>query len=108
MVKVKRVAAVVLVVVLLTVFAACDSGITGKWRSTSEKHTQLAFSSSGKVSMSADGITMSGTYSALGDKLVMTLDAPDGEMYVIEAIYKIEGKKLYLENNKGQVEVFER
>ncbi|MBE6753990.1 MAG: hypothetical protein E7559_06555 [Ruminococcaceae bacterium] len=108
MAKAKRAVAIVLVLLLMLMCTACQSGITGKWRSTSEKHTQLAFSSSGKVTMSADGITMAGSYTAEGDRLVMTLNAPDGEVYIIEAVYTIDGKKLYLENKKGQVEVFER
>lgn len=105
----RRMAAVTLVVILVLSLVGCGSdGLTGKWRSTSEKKTQLAFSSTGRVTMSADGIELAGQYSVSGDKLEMALNAPDGELYVIDAIYRVEDRKLYLQNEKGQIEVFVR
>ena len=103
----KLTAAALIAAIVLTL-CACSSDITGRWRSTSEKQTQLAFSASGKVTMSADDIELSGTYTAEDGVLKMTLAAPDGELYVIEATYEVSDKKLYLTNSKGQIEVFER
>ncbi len=101
---------VVLCAMLLTLvlLVGCGSELSGKWRSTSEKETQLAFSSTGRVTMSADGIELSGTYTTEGENLTMVMSAPDGNTYNIEAKYTIEDKTLTLENNKGQVETFIR
>ena len=104
----KRAVAILMAIVLIASLMGCGTDLTGKWRSTSEKRTQLAFSSGSKVTMSADGIELSGTYTAVNGELTMTMTAPDGEVYVIEASYEISDKKLYLENDKGQIEVFER
>ena len=101
-------AALLLAAVMLFVLAGCGSELRGKWRSTSEKHTQLTLSAAGRAEMSADGITLTGTYAAEDGRLVMTLLAPNEEVYVIEASYELHDDYLYLENSKGQVEVFQK
>ena len=106
--KRSRAALIIMTAALLLLLTGCGSELSGKWHSTSEKATQLVFSSTGRVTMSADGITLSGVYSAEGDRLTMVLDAPDGNTYTITATYWITGKQLSIENDKGQVEVFER
>ena len=106
--KAARAAIAAVMIAALLLLTACGSGISGKWHSTSEKGTQLAFSSTGRVTMSAEGIELTGVYSEEGDRLVMQLDAPDGESYTISATYWIEDKKLYMQNDKGQTEIFER
>ncbi len=106
--KPARVAAVILLLALMLTLVGCKSEITGKWRSTSEMRTELSFSATGRAEMSADGVTLTGTYEAEEGYLVMTLLAPNDEVYVIEAKYELHEDYLYLENSKGQVEVFER
>ena len=106
--KKRLAAAVVMIAAALVLLTGCGSELSGKWHSTSEKATQLVFSSTGRVTMSAEGVTLSGVYSTEGDRMTMVLDAPDGRTYTISATYWIQGKELYLENDKGQVEVFER
>jgi len=93
---------------MIFVLAGCSSELTGKWRSTSEQRTELSFSATGRAEMSADGITLTGTYEAEDGYLVMSLLAPNDEVYIIEAKYELVDDYLYLENSKGQVEVFER
>ena len=100
--------AVLLLTACLLILTACGSGLPGKWHSTSERGTQLAFSSTGRVTMSAEDIELNGVYTEEGDRLVMQLEAPDGESYTITATYWIQDKALFLENEKGQVERFER
>jgi len=106
-----------LAVRLSTLFAAlllvlslcgCDEELVGKWRSTSEKETQLIFAATGKVTMSADGLELAGTFTDDGQNLVMSLTAPNGQNYIIEATYTIKDGELHLENSKGQVEIFVR
>lgn len=100
-----------LLAALLLMFAlsGCrEESLVGKWHSTSEKQTQLIFAATGKVTMSADGIELAGAYTDDGTNLVMSLTAPNGEIYVIEATYTIEDGELHLENSKGQVEIFLR
>ena len=92
----------------LLALTGCGSELRGKWRSTSEKHTVLTLSAAGRAEMSADGITLTGTYEAEDGRLVMTLLAPNEEIYVIEASYELTDDYLYLENAKGQVEVFQK
>ncbi|MBE6759078.1 MAG: hypothetical protein E7554_03195 [Ruminococcaceae bacterium] len=96
--------------VLLMVFtlSGCGDSLIGKWRSTSEKETQLIFVSTGKVTMSDNDIELTGTFRDDGQNLVMSMTAPNGEKYVIEATYTIVDGELHLENSKGQVEVFVR
>jgi|GEM_PF-1571616 len=103
-----RICAVILSAVMLLCLCGCEEKLTGKWRSTSEKETQLVFASTGKVTMSADGLELSGTYTDDGENLVMSLTAPNGEVYIIEATYVIIDDELRLENPKGQVEIFVR
>lgn len=104
----QRVTAVLAAIVLVISLCGCSESLIGKWRSTSEKETQLIFVSTGKVTMSADGIELNGTFTDDGQKLVMSLTAPHGETYLIEATYRIVDGELHLENSKGQVEVFVR
>ena len=95
-------------VVMLLALAGCGNELTGKWRSTSEQRTELTLSATGRAEMSADGITLTGTYDAEDGYLIMSLLAPNDEVYIIEAKYELTDDYLYLENSKGQVEVFER
>lgn len=107
--RIMRTAAVLTAAVLcLLMLTACETELTGKWHSTSELRTELSFSATGRAEMSADGITLTGTYEAEEGYLIMTLLAPNDEVYVIEATYELTEEYLYLENSKGQVEVFER
>jgi len=106
--KTVRLAALFCAFIMLLSLTACGSELTGKWRSTSEKHTQLNLSATGRAEMSADGITLTGTYEAENGVIKMTLLAPNEEVYVIEAFYELNEDYLYLENSKGQVEVFQR
>ena len=103
-----RIVSVLAALVLLLSLCGCKESIIGKWRSTSEKETQLIFVSTGKVTMSADGIELTGTFTDDGENLVMSLFAPNGEEYRIEATYTIADGELHLENPKGQVEIFVR
>lgn len=106
--KMVRLTALLLAVLMLLSLTACGSELSGKWRSTSEKHTQLNLSATGRAEMSADGITLTGTYEAENGMIKMTLLAPNDEVYVIEAFYELNDDYLYLENSKGQVEVFQK
>lgn len=83
-----------------------NSDLAGKWTSTSETGTYLSFSSTGKVIMSGDGVTLSGTYTADGTTLKMKLNAPNDTVLDITAQYKVEENKLSLTNELGYVEVF--
>lgn len=93
---------------MLLCLCGCEEKLAGKWRSTSEKETQLVFASTGKMTMSADGLELTGTYTDDGKNLVMSLTAPNGNTYRIEATYLILDSELRLENSKGQVEIFVR
>ena len=103
-----RITAALMALLLMLSLCGCEEELVGKWHSTSEKGTQLIFSSTGRVTMSADGIELSGTYTDDGTNLVMSLTAPNGETYVIQAVYTIVDSQLHLENPKGQVEIFVR
>lgn len=103
-----RIAAGLAALLLLFSLCGCGESLIGKWRSTSEKETQLIFVSTGKVTMSADGIELNGTFTDDGQNLVMSLIAPNGEEYRIEATYSFKDDELHLENSKGQVEIFVR
>jgi len=103
-----RICAVLAAVAILLCLCGCEEELTGKWRSTSEKETQLIFASTGRMTMSADGIELTGTYSDDGENLIMSLTAPNGEVYLIEATYVITDSELRIENSKGQVEIFVR
>ena len=87
---------------------ACGAGseLAGKWTSTSSIGTHLSFSSTGKVVMSGDGVTLSGTYTADGSTLKMTLTAPNDTVLEIEAKYEVQDNRLSLTNELGYVEVF--
>jgi len=108
MTKALRLLAVICLAAIVLTMTACGSELTGRWHSTSEKRTELNLSATGRAEMSADGITLTGTYEAKDGYLVMSLLAPNGEVYVIEATYELTDDYLYLENSKGQVEVFTR
>jgi len=103
-----RLSAVLMVLVMLFALCGCEEELVGKWHSTSEKGTQLIFAATGKVTMSADGIELTGTFTDDGENLVMSLIAPNGTEYIIEATYVISDGELHLENSKGQVEIFVR
>lgn len=103
-----RITALVLCMAAVLLLSGCGEELTGKWRSTSEKETQLVFSASGKVILSDESIELNGTYTADGKNIVMSLTAPNGEVYMIEAIYTLTDDELLLENSKGQVERFVR
>ena len=106
--RIVKLTALALALLALLSLAGCGSELRGKWRSTSEKRTQLTLSAAGRAEMSADGITLTGTYDAEDGRLIMTLLAPNEEVYVIEATYELHDDYLYLENSKGQVEVFQK
>lgn len=103
-----KLSAVLMVLLLLFSLCGCEEELVGKWHSTSEKGTQLIFAATGKVTMSADGIELTGTFTDDGENLVMSLIAPNGTEYIIEATYVIVDGELHLENSKGQVEIFVR
>ncbi len=103
-----RVAAAFGALLILLSLCGCGDSLIGKWRSTSEKETQLIFVSTGKVTMSADDIELTGTFTDDGQNLVLSLIAPNGREYRIEATYTITDGELHLENSKGQVEIFVR
>lgn len=103
-----RISALLAALLLVLSLCGCEEELVGKWRSTSEKETQLIFAATGKVTMSADGLELTGTFTDDGQNLVMSLTAPNGQNYVIEATYTIEDGELHLENSKGQVEIFVR
>lgn len=103
-----RISALLAALLLLLALCGCEEELVGKWRSTSEKETQLIFAATGKVTMSADGIELTGTFTDDGENLVMSLTAPNGAEYIIEATYTIVDSELHLENSKGQVEIFVR
>ena len=103
-----RISAALAAAAILLALCGCSEELVGKWRSTSEKETQLIFAATGRVTMSADDIELSGTFTDDGENLVMSLVAPNGQTYVIEATYTIVGNELHLENAKGQVEIFVR
>jgi len=106
--KVARLFALVFAAVMVISLVGCGPELAGRWKSTSDEKTQLAFSSLGKVTMSAEGIELTGTYTAEEGELEMVMTAPNGEVYIIEAKYEIDDNKLYLENSKGQIELFTR
>ncbi len=103
-----RFTAILAALAMLLILCGCEETLIGKWRSTSEKGTQLIFVSTGKVTMSADGLELTGTFTDDGENLVMSLTAPNDEVYLIEATYVIINDELHLENSKGQVEIFVR
>lgn len=103
-----RILAALAALLMVLSLCGCEEELTGKWRSTSEKETQLVFASTGRMTMSADGLELNGTYTDDGKNLVMSLTAPNGEVYRIEAAYVITDSELRLENPKGQVEIFVR
>ena len=103
-----RITAALAALLLLLTLCGCKESLIGKWRSTSEKETQLIFVSTGKVTMSADDIELNGTFTDDGQNLVLSLIAPNGAEYRIEATYTIIDGELHLENSKGQVEIFVR
>lgn len=103
-----RISAALTALLLVLSLCGCKETLIGKWRSTSENGTQLIFVATGKVTMSDDDIELTGTFTDDGSNLVMSLTAPNGEIYVIEATYSIVDDELHIENSKGQVEVFVR
>lgn len=103
-----RISALLAALLLALSLCGCEEELVGKWRSTSEKETQLIFSATGKVNMSADDLELTGTFTDDGENLVMSLTAPNGQNYIIEATYEIIDGELHLENSKGQVEIFVR
>ncbi len=103
-----RLSALLAALLLVLSLGGCKEELVGKWRSTSEKETQLIFAATGKVTMSADGLMLDGTFTDDGENLVMSLTAPNGQTYVIEATYIIVDSELHLENSKGQIEIFVR
>lgn len=105
------VAALMIMLAAFFLFAGCDgcsvrSDLDGKWTSTSETETKISFSSTGKVIMTGEGITLSGTYSTDGDKLSMKLTAPNDTVLEIDATYEVDGNRLSLKNELGYTEVF--
>ena len=108
-VLIKIIAVVVAMAVLAVLLAGCSSDLTGKWTSDSGSGSQISFSSTGRVVMASNGAeVLSGTYTTDNGRLVMTLTDANGDVHIIEATYKIEGKKLFLTNGKGLTEVFVR
>ena len=103
-----KISALLIALILTLTLCSCEEELVGKWRSTSEKETQLIFAATGKVTMSADGLELNGTFTDDGQNLVMSLTAPNGQNYIIEATYTIIDGELHLENSKGQVEIFVR
>lgn len=99
---------IVLTLGILLTLTGCGSDLSGKWTSTSGSGAQLAFSSTGKVVMSSEGVELNGTYTSEESTVVMTLKSASDDVYIIEASYYIEGSKLYLTNDKGYTEVFAR
>lgn len=103
-----RITAAIMALALVFCLCGCEETLIGKWRSTSEKGTQLIFVATGKVTMSADDLELTGTFTDDGENLVMSLTAPNGEVYRIEATYVITDDELHIINPKGQVEIFVR
>lgn len=96
-----------LIIVCIFTLTACGSEIDGTWISaTSESRTALTFKSNGSVTLEQDGYIVKGEFTAKDGKLTMRLIDQQGDAYVINAEYALSGKKLFIENENGQVEAF--
>ncbi len=104
---------VLLIAVCLFTLSACGAKGTrelyGTWHSiTSDSGTSVTFKSSGTVILTVGTFSVSGRYSAENGVIIMNLSDDEGDMYQITMNYYIDEKKLYLENENGDIETFSK
>jgi len=84
--------------VLLLALGGCDEAtanpLVGRWESQ-ERGVKLAFAGDGTLAIDAREGAQQGTWSAEGDKLVMTLQPPGGsEAVSLTCLYEVDGDSL--------------
>ncbi len=100
---------VLLIAVCLFTLTACGNELIGTWTSiTGTAGTTVTFKNSGAVTLSAGGFELSGNYTAENGVIIMNLSDPQGDKYQMTMNYYIDGKKLYLENENGEIETFSK
>ncbi len=104
---------VLLIAVCLFTLSACGAKssreLYGTWNSiTSDSGTSVTFKSSGAVILSVGNYSISGQYSVDGGVIIMNLTDDEGDMYQMTMNYYIDEKKLYLENENGDIETFSK
>lgn len=100
---------VLLVIAAVSSMSACGDELLGTWTSiTGDSGTSISFKNSGAVSVSLGGFSMSGNYTAENGVIIMNLSDPSGDKYQIVMNYYIDGEKLYLENENGDIETFSK
>lgn len=102
-----RITCAIAALLLLLLLTACETELIGTWKSvTDPDRTAVSFKASGKVIMDSGDFEVEGTYSVKENVITMILTDPEGDQYQLVAKYAISGKKLFLENENGQVEAF--
>lgn len=93
----KKILALLLVISIVFAFAACSkkAQIIGKWES--EEGYYMTFEKDGTLTMSGDGLSISGTYEVKGSKLTMTMFGETEEV----TIKSVSGSKLVLVDEDG-------
>ncbi len=104
---------ILLIAVFLFTLSACGAKGTrqlyGTWHSiTSDSGTSVTFKSSGAVILSVGNFSLSGKYTAENGVIIMNLTDDEGDMYQMTMNYYIDDKKLYLENENGDIETFSK
>ncbi len=100
---------IILTVAAVFSLSACGDDLLGTWTSvTGSTGATVTFKSSGYVSLSVEGYEISGNYTAENGVIVMNLEDGQGDKFQLKMSYYIDEKKLYLENENGDVEVFSK
>ncbi len=111
---VRTAVALLMIAVCIFSLSACGNNaknreLYGTWNSVSgDSGTAVTFKSSGAVNLSVGTFSISGKYTAENGTIIMNLTDSGGDMYQITMNYYIDGKKLYLENENGDVETFSK
>lgn len=100
---------VLLVVAAVLSMSGCGNELLGTWTSiTGDSGTTVTFKSSGSVILSVGGFSLSGSYTAENGVIIMNLTDSQGDKYQMSMNYYIDEKKLYLENENGDIETFSK
>ena len=100
---------VILVAAMMLTLSACGNELAGTWHSiTSESGITITFENSGAVRITLGDFRMTGRYTSENGAIIMNLTDPQGDEYQFSMNYYIDGKKLYLENENGDIETFSK
>lgn len=89
--------------------SACGDELLGTWTSvTGDAGTRITFKNSGSVILSLGGFSIAGNYTVQNGVMILNLTDPQGDKYQMTMNYYIDGNKLYLENENGDIETFSK